>query len=620
MASISVIIPAYNRAGLIGETLRSLLSQTIPAKEIIVVDDGSTDGTAQAVEREFLIFREQFSRNSKSNVQNPTFKILRQQNAGPGAARNRGLAEATGEFIHFFDSDDIAAPNKHEVQLRALLESGVDIAYGPWVKGRFAPVEKLKDFLTTIERQGGRENRKLGKAEGRATESWPQRGAASGTMQVKEQPQVGPKGEGVGTTESKDAKKHEKVEELLTTDDTDKHGYQKNQHGNAQGTCAGAEFSNPFTSELARDCENVSPTRSASGPAGALFADHGEIGSAGGNQLADSKEFLEGQSQAGLQMDNQKDPTIHTANDSSASVEYSSSVLIRDIRGSNFSLPRNFVPEGPVLQARGLPHGDLVRALLTNWSVVPHACLFRRSILERAGGFPEDIWVGEDQLLFLRCLLAGARVVHTPGTMVYYRVGDDPGKLTATGAAQKRHARDWGRFLLKANKEVTSGQCRVVGKRTCLTTECTESTEVGQGDAQGTCAGASEPDSQTRKLADSPVSESLTCSASGPASLPATSYSLLATAPEALTTPSAWFGFRLRAYEAWRDLGRFFPEGEGALKKELQGIWRRSSFSGFGFQVLGFMLRKLAGLKLRVLGYREHASFKCAEFSASSEN
>ena len=46
-ANISVIIPAYNRAGLIGETLQSLLNQTLPAKEIIVVDDGSTDGTAE---------------------------------------------------------------------------------------------------------------------------------------------------------------------------------------------------------------------------------------------------------------------------------------------------------------------------------------------------------------------------------------------------------------------------------------------------------------------------------------------------------------------------------------------------------------------------------------------
>jgi glycosyltransferase involved in cell wall biosynthesis len=61
MPDISVIIPAYNRAGLIGETLRSLLNQTLPAKEIILVDDGSTDGTAEAAEREFSVFREQFS-------------------------------------------------------------------------------------------------------------------------------------------------------------------------------------------------------------------------------------------------------------------------------------------------------------------------------------------------------------------------------------------------------------------------------------------------------------------------------------------------------------------------------------------------------------------------------
>ena len=55
-AQISVIIPAYNRAGLIGDTLRGLLNQTVQAKEIIVVDDGSQDGTAEAAEREFSVF------------------------------------------------------------------------------------------------------------------------------------------------------------------------------------------------------------------------------------------------------------------------------------------------------------------------------------------------------------------------------------------------------------------------------------------------------------------------------------------------------------------------------------------------------------------------------------
>ena len=501
MPDISVIIPAYNRAELIVETLRSLLNQTVPAKEIIVVDDGSTDGTAEAVEREFSVFREQFSALHKPSsvfsvpsVVKPSLRVIRQQNAGPGVARNRGLAEATGEFIHFFDSDDIASPNKHEEQLRALLETGADIAYGPWVKGRF------------------------------------------------------------GNLTTKDTENTEEEAVLRL------------------GKPSGAAFSNPSTSELARDSIKSSPARCASAPA------------------------------------------------------YGFSGFRFQVSG--------FFAEGPILQARGLPKGDLMRALLTSWSIVPHACLFRRSILEKAGGFPEDIWVGEDQLLFLRCLLAGAKVVHTPETLVFYRLGNDPGKLTATGAAQKRHARDWARFLVKANQEVAA---KVKKLKDELTTEDTtehrgrcemEQPKVGpkgervgtieskntagtQGEAQGTCACSSKSDSLPSELADSPVSESLTRSASGPASSLATSHSLPAT-----TTPSLCFGFRLRAYEAWRDLEKFFPKEESELKNKLRGIWNRNWFSGFRFQVSGFVLRKLGGLKLRVLGYREHASFRCGKFFA----
>jgi glycosyltransferase involved in cell wall biosynthesis len=464
LADISVIIPAYNRAGLIGETLQSLLNQTVPAKEIILVDDGSTDGTAEEVEHEFSVFREQFSGNSKSNIPNPIFKVLRQQNAGPGAARNRGLAEATGEFIHFFDSDDIASPNKHEEQLRALLETGADIACGPWVKGRFAPKQ-----AQTV---------------------------ASGELSV-------------ASLDSVDTRYH-------------------------------------------------------------LPA------------------------------------TIYSG----------------------------FTPEGPVLQAKGLPKGDWVRALLTNWSIVPHACLFRRSILEKAGGFPEDIWVGEDQLLFLRCLLAGAKVVHTPETIVFYRLGNDPGKLTATGAAQKRHARDWARFLVKANEEVASGERRVAGKRICLNTiehggkcekeqpkvgpkgegagatesKSTEGEEAEAGPCLDKPSGVALSNPYTSELARDPADTSLTRSADD----------LLASRKQSDENPvnlvnpvKNCFGFRLRAYEAWRDLEKFFPTEEDGLKNELQGIWKRNSCSGFRFQVSGFLLRKLGGLKLRLLGYREHSSFRC---------
>ena len=177
-----------------------------------------------------------------------------------------------------------------------------------------------KADLTTIERQGGRE---------------------------MEQPKVGPKGEGVGMTES---------------NYTDIHGYQKMAQGNAQGACAGAAFSNPSTSELARDSEDTSLTRSASSPAGVLRSDTGEIGSAGGNQLADSAGFLEGQSQAGLQMENQKSCNIRFANDPGASGENSSSVIIRDIRGQKTSEVPNALALDPRPRLRGA-----VFARLQNW-------------------------------------------------------------------------------------------------------------------------------------------------------------------------------------------------------------------------------------------------------------
>jgi GT2 family glycosyltransferase len=86
----SVIIPAFNRATLIGQTLQSVLSQEAPDLEVIVVDDGSTDGTPDVV------------RGFGDRV-----KLLHQENKGPGAARNLGLKAATGEYVAFLDSDDI---------------------------------------------------------------------------------------------------------------------------------------------------------------------------------------------------------------------------------------------------------------------------------------------------------------------------------------------------------------------------------------------------------------------------------------------------------------------------------------------------------------------------------
>lgn len=117
MTTLSVIIPNFNRAHLIGETLENVLRQSRPPDEVIVVDDGSTDGSSLVIER--------FA---------PRVRLIRQANAGPGAARNRGLAEARGELIQFMDSDDLWSPNKLEVQERALAQSGADFAYSPWLQ------------------------------------------------------------------------------------------------------------------------------------------------------------------------------------------------------------------------------------------------------------------------------------------------------------------------------------------------------------------------------------------------------------------------------------------------------------------------------------------------------
>jgi len=103
-ARISVIIPTRDRGSLLDEAIASVLAQTIPVWEIIVVDDGSTDGTAN-------LFRE-----PRSPV-----RYLRQAPAGPAAARNRGLEVARGEFIGFLDDDDLWPAEKTGQQLPLLL-------------------------------------------------------------------------------------------------------------------------------------------------------------------------------------------------------------------------------------------------------------------------------------------------------------------------------------------------------------------------------------------------------------------------------------------------------------------------------------------------------------------
>lgn len=112
--SVSVVIPAYNVAPYIGETLNSVFAQTFTDFEVIVVDDGSPDG--EELERMLLPYL-------------GSVRYVRQENRGAGAARNRGVREARGEFIAFLDSDDLWMPEYLGEQVRFLREDGYDLAY-----------------------------------------------------------------------------------------------------------------------------------------------------------------------------------------------------------------------------------------------------------------------------------------------------------------------------------------------------------------------------------------------------------------------------------------------------------------------------------------------------------
>jgi glycosyltransferase involved in cell wall biosynthesis len=115
---VSILIPAYNAEELVTDTIQSALAQTWPHKEIIIVDDGSTDQTL-SIARQFV---------SKSVL------VLSQPNQGAAAARNRAYAVCQGDFIQWLDADDILAPDKVARQVEAL-HGGPDcrvLLSAPW--------------------------------------------------------------------------------------------------------------------------------------------------------------------------------------------------------------------------------------------------------------------------------------------------------------------------------------------------------------------------------------------------------------------------------------------------------------------------------------------------------
>lgn len=120
--SVSVVIPAYNRADMTLEALWSVLVQSRPPRELIVVDDGSTDDTVDRVERAATLV-------AAAGVRT-VVEVVRLSHCGrPGAVRNRGVDRAGGDWIAFLDSDDLWASTKLEESLAAAGDTGRDLVH-----------------------------------------------------------------------------------------------------------------------------------------------------------------------------------------------------------------------------------------------------------------------------------------------------------------------------------------------------------------------------------------------------------------------------------------------------------------------------------------------------------
>src|SRR5690242_9391093 len=129
MTSISVIIPSYNCARFVAESVESMLRQSVPPSEVIVVDDGSTDDTLAVV------------RGYAGRV-----TVVQAPHGGYASARNHGLARATGEWVAFHDADDVALEDRLAVHLGWL-------ARRPDADGVFANGARLDDGTALVPPQ-----------------------------------------------------------------------------------------------------------------------------------------------------------------------------------------------------------------------------------------------------------------------------------------------------------------------------------------------------------------------------------------------------------------------------------------------------------------------------------
>lgn len=113
----SIVVPVYNANKTLDRCLAAIAAQTHADLEVLLVDDGSTDDSGMICDRWAAI--------------DPRFRVIHQENRGPGAARNAGLAEATGDYLFFFDSDDTMEKSLVEKTLRCFQETGAQVVlYG----------------------------------------------------------------------------------------------------------------------------------------------------------------------------------------------------------------------------------------------------------------------------------------------------------------------------------------------------------------------------------------------------------------------------------------------------------------------------------------------------------
>lgn len=130
----SVIIPAYNAERYLAETIQSVLAQTVPPKEIVVVDDGSSDATATVAEQ-----------------QGPLIRVIRTENRGSGSATSTGIRATTTDIFATVDSDDIWLPNKMEAQLALLNDPARQLDA---VLSRMAPFGETEKRTAPVETSG----------------------------------------------------------------------------------------------------------------------------------------------------------------------------------------------------------------------------------------------------------------------------------------------------------------------------------------------------------------------------------------------------------------------------------------------------------------------------------